>query len=165
MEDISYKKLTAEDWQQFQKIRLIFLKNEPQAAFTTHAVASKLSQQDFEDDLNNPEHIYWGAIYENEIVSIAGVHKENSKWILKSVYTLVKARGNKIMQQMISNVIASITELDPTSEIWLKVTTTQTAAIKVYTNLGFNIHEVLHHQKLGDGNFYDMYKMRYTLDK
>jgi hypothetical protein len=90
IENLIYKKLTADNWLEFRSIRLDFLKNEPQAAVVTYSITSNLSQQDFENDLSNPDHVYWSAIYENHIVSIAGAKKENNQWVLKSINRLFR---------------------------------------------------------------------------
>lgn len=158
---VVYRQLSSHDWQQFHKIRLIFLKNEPQAAFTTYKIARQKSQQELINDIEHNDSIFWGAFQQDEIVSIAGARKENDKWILKSIYTIEEARGNKLMQNLIKLLLNALSQLDSKLEIYLRVTVTQFAAISIYQKLGFSVIETTHDEKLGDGKLYSMHTMKY----
>lgn len=160
--NIIISQLPESAWQQYKSIRLKAVESDPQAFGCTLKEELMRSDAEWKHFLNN----MWFAITEdNKLVSMIGLlqdtgDKNKHRAALISFWVDPTYRGHEIGKKLIET-IQKIAYEKNISKLYLQVTTTQSAAIKLYTLFGFEaIGTFKKHSKNEDRNlFFDQLLM------
>lgn len=152
--------LTVKDWEQFKQIRLKALQTDPQAFFVTYEKELETSDEEWQNKLQKPTHMYVGATEGDRIIGIAGSFTKDTldEWILISMYVDSEFRGKGIGEQLIDTVLNMVREKKG-KRLSLLVNENMTSAVRLYEKIGFEIVETVPDQTVGDGSVVSEYRM------
>jgi ribosomal protein S18 acetylase RimI-like enzyme len=158
------KRVTSADWQEYKKIRLEALKNEPQAFGSSYNRESERTESEWQnklaksEDLNGTSFSY-AALREGVFVAIGGAYQDNNKqWNIIAVYTKKEFRGQGLGQKVFESIINEL-KARKIKKAYLCVNTLQVAAQALYKKNGFVVKRIIKDQLLGDGKYYDEVEM------
>ncbi len=166
-ENIEITNLKPEEWQDYKKLRLESLQNEPQAFGSS-----------YEDNLQKPDE-YWKMRLENVfakkdfllfakkngvLVGMVGAmiddsHLSNAAVI--SMYVKKEARGKGVAKKLIVDLLNQL-RLNGIQKVELAVNKEQTAAVLLYKKLGFTVFKE-EESMMGDGKYYKELSMELAI--
>lgn len=159
MDSINLFKL--EQWEEYKKIRLLSLKNEPKAFGSSYEEEIRFSDQRWRERLMDKDTLTLYCYENNAIVGTARSRITNNKANIIGVYVSPCSRGKGFSKKMMIFLIKELTYLN-INTLYLSVNKTQIPAINLYLKVGFKIIGE-EKTKMGDGIFYDEYLMEYKL--
>lgn len=135
--NITIEKASPDRWHEYRDIRLLALTSDPLAFASTYEEELLLTEANWRQRIGN----MFFALDNANIVGLVGlVRQENFASFhsghIVSLWVKPEYRGAKIAK----NLVGHIQELAPKlalRKLFLEVTTSQTAAINLYENLGF----------------------------
>jgi RimJ/RimL family protein N-acetyltransferase len=136
--------LTADDAAAYWTIRQEALESEPEA-FSSDAEEHRLTTvSDAAANLGSDPatRFMLGAFAENELVGIAGFHREQKrktrhKGNVVGVFVAQWTRGHGIGRMMMQVLLDRARRIEGVEQVVLSVTTRMTAAVRLYRSLGF----------------------------
>lgn len=156
------KKINKTDWLKYKEIRLEALKNEPSAFGSSYDDISSRTDSEWQDLFIKKEDdglFYYSVLFDNEFIAIGGAFKDkNGEWNVIAIYTRNKFRGLGVGTILMKGIVAEF-EKRGIQKIYLRVNTSQVAAISLYNKLGFKIIKTVNNQLLGDGKLYNEFEM------
>jgi ribosomal protein S18 acetylase RimI-like enzyme len=151
--------VTPNDWKKFREIRLAGLRTDPQAFGGNLTEEAERKEPEWRRRLESPDRFFIAAEENDAFISMAGSKQVGDKsWILVAVHTLPQARGRKIAQKLIGEVINECRKRGA-DRMELMVNTDQKDAVHIYEKAGFKIIKTLQDEKMGDGNLHDEFVM------
>ena len=165
---MTVKRLTSSDWQEYKKIRLEALKNEPQAFGGSYNKENKRTESEWQNKLAKSEDLngtsfFYVTLKEGVFVAIGGAYQDNNKqWNIVSIYTKKEVRGQGLGQVILKSIINEL-GARKIKKAYLCVNTLQIAAQALYKKNGFVIKQIIKDQLLGDGKYYDEVEMSIDL--
>ena len=158
-ENISFKKVSPDDWQKFRDIRLNGLQNDPQAFGGVFENESQESEVYWRERFSNPERLFYVAEENGLFVATAGSKKiDEDNWMITAVYVLPEYRGKHISEALVNQIIVEVKNLGA-KKASLMVNAVQEGAVYIYKKMGFETVKTEKEQKFGDGKTYDVYYM------
>ena len=152
--------LTSADAEDYWKLRLEALQQNPEAFATTYedAIARQDPLKRVATNLDSSASITLGAYVENELVGVMTLAKEDlekmrHKVNLFAVYVTPLMRGHKIGDALLSEVIQAAKQLPGVEKINLTVVTSNKAAIHLYEKQGFKSYG-LESKAMKNGDIY-----------
>ena len=162
------RRLTADDAEQYQSLRLFALRESP-TAFSAS----------YEDELDRPlESVgamladgggsMFGA-FDGSLIGTAGIEREaerNSRHcgFVHSVYVRPEARGHGVSRQLLLETLAHARTIPGLRQLRLVVTASNVEAVALYRSLGFQPWGYLPEAILVGGAYYDDLHMWLILD-
>lgn len=163
-ENISFKKVTSDDWKKFREIRLKGLQTDPQAFGETFENESQKNEDYWKEKFLNPEQCFYVAEEGGEFIATTGSKKiAEDNWMIIAVYVSPEFRGKNISQELINRIIDEAKN-NGAVKVSLMVNPIQKSAVRLYEKMGFKIVKIEKDQKMGDGRSYDEYYMEKVAD-
>ena len=168
--NVEFVQASESDWESFRDIRLKALLTDPEAFGGTYEKYSKLSQQDWESILSDPNSEWFAAKEGAKFVAMAGVYYPREENLphhafIKAVYSDPDYRGKGIGESLLKDIIEKL-KVDPNiTNVQLGVRGSQQEAIKMYHNLGFSILDVYKNSVRINGQDQDGLKMELVFGK
>jgi ribosomal protein S18 acetylase RimI-like enzyme len=168
MDNIKIIKLPSERWEEYKKIRLEALKNEPVAFAASFEEKTSKPDQYWQDQLAKfniaEEDSVLFAEINGELVGMAGWYRNNSEKLkhtatINSIYVKPEYRRKGIASELINEVISELSVKEEIIRLDLNVNTQNERAVKLYQKLGFEIVGTLHKEVFVDEIYYDEYEM------
>jgi len=163
--------LNTEDAGEWLRLRLEALKHDPEAFSASLEEYESLSVEEVKRRLwSSADAFVVGATENNRLMGMAGFYREQGSksrhkgrvWV---VYVSPGARGKGVGRGMMQKLLERATKVNGVEQVLISVTSTQTAAIKLYRSLGF---EPFGREPLAlkvGGKFIDEEYMAMRLDK
>ncbi|MCL4451235.1 MAG: GNAT family N-acetyltransferase [Candidatus Thermoplasmatota archaeon] len=153
---ITIRRLPADRWQDFRKIRLEALETEPYAFLSSSTDEEKFPETTWRERIVN--HIF--ALNGSEVIGMIGLifrSREKQKHIadIFSFYVRREFRDRGIGNLLLIEAINFISSSGGISKIELSVVSDQKAAIKVYEKNGFRHAGILAREMFVNGHFHD----------
>jgi ribosomal protein S18 acetylase RimI-like enzyme len=150
--------LTADDAAEFSRLRLEALEAEPEAFASSPEDHRAMSLDEIRSRLAGARGVSFvaGAFLDGKLVGTAGFYREERQkqrhrghvW---GVYVTANARGQGIARQLMETLVERAREMEGVEQVQLSVTTTQTAAVRLYRALGFRSYGIEPRaQKIGE---------------
>ncbi|MAS38173.1 MAG: hypothetical protein CL610_29520 [Anaerolineaceae bacterium] len=160
--------LTADDWQAYKAIRLEALRNAPQAFGSTYA-----------DNMKHPDSFWRGRLeeaaagerswllfarHEDQLVGLIGAFNDDDPTAVQiiSMYITPAFRGQGVASALMSAILNILQQQARFQVARLTVNAEQTAAVRLYERLGFEI-EKTEWLPAGDSQFHDIHTMAKAL--
>lgn len=165
---MTVKRVTSSDWQEYKKIRLEALKNEPQAFGSSYNKENERTESEWQNKLAKSEDLngisfFYAILKEGVFVAIGGAYQDNNKqWNIIAIYTKKEVRGQGLGQEIFKSIINEL-KARKIKKAYLCVNTLQIAAQALYKKNGFVIKQIIKDQLLGDGRYYDEVEMSIDL--
>ena len=135
--------LTADDAEDWWRLRLEALRDDPKAFSSSVEEHQKLAIDEVRRRLNgNADSFVVGAFEERRLVGIAGFHHESGlksrhKGRIWGVYLTPSYRAQGVGRKMLEALLQRAATVNGLEQVQLSVTATQTAALALYRSLGF----------------------------
>jgi ribosomal protein S18 acetylase RimI-like enzyme len=136
--------LTAEDANQWWRLRLEALERDPQAFSASTDQHQRLSLDDVRNRLGAgaQDSFVVGALQDGRLEGTAGFYRETGpktrhKGRIWGVYVTPEKRRGGIGRKLLQLLLDRARAIDGLDQIHLSVTTTQTAAAQLYRSMGF----------------------------
>ncbi|MFX3675010.1 MAG: N-acetyltransferase family protein [Paenisporosarcina sp.] len=136
--------LTSDDAENYWKLRLEALQQNPEAFATTYedAITRKDPVTRVANNLESPSSTTIGAYVEEDLVGVMTLSNEDIKKLqhrvnLFAVYVTPRMRGKNIGAALLKEVIQTAKQLPGVEKMNLSVVTSNTAAIYLYEKFGF----------------------------
>jgi ribosomal protein S18 acetylase RimI-like enzyme len=136
--------LTAEHANEWSRLRLEALKGDPEAFSSSVEEHHALAPGEIKRRLGSSaeDSFVVGAFEDDRLVGIAGFFREKGpktrhKGRIWGVYVTPEHRGRGVARQMFRKILERAERIEGVEQILISVTTTQTAAAKLYRSLGF----------------------------
>ncbi|MGP0018274.1 MAG: N-acetyltransferase family protein [Candidatus Sulfotelmatobacter sp.] len=136
--------LTADDANEWWKLRLEALEREPEAFSASPDEHRALSQNDVAKRLGSADgdSFVMGAFDYGSLIGMAGFHRETGpksrhKSRIWGVYVTSERRGQGVGRRLLEAILERTTRNEGVEQILISVTATQTAAAALYRSLGF----------------------------
>lgn len=168
MDNIKIIKLPVGRWEEYKKIRLEALKNEPTAFAASYDEKSKKEDEYWQNQLKKfqvaEEDSMWFAEVSNELIGLSGWYRSNTEKLrhaasIYAVYIKPAFRGKGIAKKLIKKVMEELQTKPEIIRFDLNVNTKNANAVELYKKLGFEIVGTLHKEMYIDGEYYDEYEM------
>lgn len=167
-EEIKIINLPPERWQDFKKVRIQALKNDPQAFGESVEDALKKSDELYRQRAKSgydgiETWLVFAEAEKNTLVGMMGAYKKTETQAnIFGVYVAPEFRGKGISKKLFLNLIDRIKTNDKITTLELMVNKKQTTALKLYESYGFKItgEESI---KLGDGNIHQEFIMQKSI--
>ncbi|MDD2516086.1 MAG: N-acetyltransferase [Candidatus Gracilibacteria bacterium] len=162
MKEIIFRKIKPKDWQEYKKIRLEALQEEPIAFGASYE--EKIIENENNWKISIKKSSIFFALDNDEIIGIMGYWFETNlktKHIAKifGVYLKEKYRKKGIGDKFLKFILKQIIQNKEIKKIALAVNTKQKGAIKLYEKNGFEIVGKLKNELFYSGQFYDEFLM------
>ena len=156
-------RVTKDEWEKLKDLRLRALADSPRAFGSTLEGTKDKPEETW---LKQIENTYTYAIEaEGQFVALAVFRKDDDGvWTINGVWTDPKFRRRGLSKKLFSEILKQAEELS-VKTIELSVNATQSDAIELYKQSGFEIVETREDQLMGDGNTYNEYIMRMNLNQ
>jgi ribosomal protein S18 acetylase RimI-like enzyme len=161
---VTVRQLAPSEWEANKRLRLEALEREPQAFGTSYSEAAQKSDTYWQQRLEQVE-VGQGswmlfALKAGVCIGMAGAYTTGvGKVDIISVYVTGRERGRGISRMLMEALTQQISE-DPSVEVMsLTVNRDQSAAVALYTALGFVIVGETS-SEMGDGRIHDEYMMQ-----
>jgi ribosomal protein S18 acetylase RimI-like enzyme len=136
--------LTAEDADQWWRLRLEALESDPEAFSSSIDEHHRLSLQDVRDRLGSgpQDSFVVGALQDGRLAGMAGFYRETGpktrhKGRIWGVYVTPEKRQGGIGRRLLQRLLERARAMDGLDQIHLSVTTPQAAAARLYRSMGF----------------------------
>lgn len=157
---------SSDDWKKVKNLRLEALQNDPQAFGASYEEQSQRTDDEWKERTQrtigeSKEEILVVAEDGDVFVGMIGAFpKDSTKWIIKAMYVSPQYRGKGVSKKLVEEILKQLDADKRIGTLELSVNTRQEAAVKLYSEFGFDVVETLEKQKLGDGKEYDEFIMR-----
>jgi ribosomal protein S18 acetylase RimI-like enzyme len=161
---MTVKRIISSDWQEYKKIRLEALKNEPQAFGSSYAKENERTEIEWQNKLAKSEDLngtsfFYAVSKSGLFVAVGGAYQDNNKqWNIVAIYTKKEVRGQGLGQRVFKSIINEL-KARKIKKAYLRVNTLQVAAQALYEKNGFVIKQIIKDQLLGDGKYYNEVEM------
>ena len=174
---MNIRQLSEKDWKEYWRLRLIALKNHPEAFGASYEEYANQTDEYLYDRFANSylspaeESVIFGAFDDSRLVGVMGIvreknRKQRHKATVWGVYVEDSYRGQGVAQQLMSEVIHVGEKWDGVLQLMLSAEKNNLSAVKLYTSFGFEEYGVEPRFSLIDGVFYDeMYMIKYLSGK
>ncbi|BBN99918.1 MULTISPECIES: GNAT family N-acetyltransferase [Sporolactobacillus] len=140
---VTFRVLTAEDAEQYQKLRLEALIKNPEAFASDFDTERSKTISQIRDDLSKKHVMTVGGFDGEKLVAIASLDREKLPKMehranLTSVYVSDEYRGQRLSKRIINYIIEQVKK-QGISKIYLYVMTHNEPAIRAYKKMGFTI--------------------------
>lgn len=157
---ISVRQLTVADAAAFRQLRLLGLEESPEAFGSSFAVENDRTVESFADWIERG-HIV-GAFADESLVGVAAFYvmtgaKTEHRGTIWGVYVHPGARGQGVARGVLEAVIAHART--KVLQVHLSVTSTNSAALRLYEKLGFSTYGIEPRALRVDGRFLDKHLM------
>lgn len=159
---MDYRLLEKTEAQDYQKIRLESLQNNPEAFASTYEREAVFTLEKIESRVARTNNSFLlGAFDEENLVGIVGFIKETSKKIqhkgfIYGMYVTPDYRGKGIAKELMVRVVQHAKEtFDDLEIITLSIVTNNVEARGLYLSLGFEIYGYEKHALKLDDQYYD----------
>ncbi len=157
---IEFRKLTRQDMAAYKELRLLGLKESPYAFGSSLEEEQEKSEDEFFRMASNIYII--GAFKENKLIGVAGIYKDTGvkrrhRATIWGVYTHPEFRGQSIGKRLIDEILSHIPA--EVEQIHLGTWEHNHAAIKIYTDSGFETYGLDKNALRWDGKDYHELKM------
>lgn len=135
--------LNADDAGEWLRLRLEALKGDPEAFGASFEEYQALSPEEVKRRLwSNSDAFVVGAVEDGRLVGVAGFYRDQGlksrhKGHVWGVYVTPAARGKKLGRTLMETILERGRSVRGVEQILISVTSTQTAAMKLYRSLGF----------------------------
>ncbi len=158
------KMVAPDDWMKFRDIRLAGLQTDPQAFSGNLGEEAERKEPDWRKRLESADRFYFAAEERGSFVSIAGAKEIGGKsWMLVAVHTLPRARGRKLAQRLVEEVVDECKRRG-SDRVELMVNVDQKDAVHLYEKSGFKTVKLTKDEKMGDGKLHDEFLMERLLE-
>ena len=157
--------LTPEDAAAFQALRLRGLQKCPEAFASSYEEEVSTLPAEIEKRLKpRSDSAIVGAFQEGKLVALTGVQRESMaklahKAFIWGVYVAPEARGNGVGSMVVSHALNHASETLGVRQVNLGVNTKNTAAVALYTKLGFAQYGLERGFLVLAGELHDEYQM------
>ncbi len=167
------RQLSEKDWKEYWRLRLIALKNHPEAfgaSYDDYVLQTDDYLYDrFVNSYLSPieENVIFGAFDGTQLVGVMGIAREKNrkqrhKATVWGVFVDDAYRGQGVAQNLMSEVIQLGKKWDGVLQLMLSAEKNNTAAINLYLSFGFVEYGVEPRFSMIDGIFYDeLYMIKY----
>ena len=136
--------LTPDDASEYWKLRLEALQGDPEAFSSSAEEHHSLTLEEVSKRIgaDDGDKFIVGAIENNQLAGTAGFYrgtgpKSRHKGHIWGVYMTPRLRGRGVGKRMMQEVLERAAAIEGVEQVLLAVTTTQTAASRLYRSLGF----------------------------
>lgn len=127
-----------DDWQDFKKIRLEALQEEPQAFGSSYAKESVYTDEKWQESFSKPDVAIVIAKETDKPVGMIGYHlKNNSDAHIWGMFVSKDYRNKGIGKMLLEKLIDQAKQILQVQKISLDVNPEQVTAVKLYSSLGF----------------------------
>jgi ribosomal protein S18 acetylase RimI-like enzyme len=157
--------LTPEDAAVFQALRLRGLKECPEAFASSYEEEVGTRPEEIAKRLEpKPDSAIVGAFREDKLVALTGVQREGMaklahKAFIWGVYVAPETRGSGVGSRVVSHALSYASETLGVRQVNLGVNTKNTAAVALYSKLGFTQYGLERGFLLLAGELHDEYQM------
>lgn len=151
-----------QDAKQYRDLRFEALQTVPEAFASSYKEEKGLSVADIQRKFQTEESFTYGAFTDQQLMGVITLYKEahyklQHRVHIGAMYVSPSQRGSGIGSALMKEAIAKAKELPGIEQIYLAVVSTNTAAKKMYTSLGFEVFGTEKRGlKLGEGHYYDV---------
>ena len=138
--------LTASDASEYWRLRLEALEGDPEAFSASVEEHRSLSLEEVRRRLGSEggDQFVVGAVQEGRLIGTAGFYREKNlktrhKGRIWGVYVTPASRGAGVGKKMLQRVLERVAQMQGLEQVLLSVAATQTAAMRLYYALGFEI--------------------------
>ena len=138
--------LTGDDASEYWRLRLESLEGDPEAFSASALEHRSLSLEEVRKRLGfeGSDQFVVGAVHEGRLIGTAGFYREKNlktrhKGRIWGVYVTPASRGAGVGKRMLQKALEHAAELEGVEQVLLSVAATQTAAIRLYCALEFEI--------------------------
>lgn len=161
------RKIEADEWQKYKKIRLEALKNDPHAFGSSYKEEIKRTDDEWKNraksaSADNSKKMFVGIPKnDDEFLAIGGAYTENNpeEWHIMAIYVSPEHRGQGIGKVLMDEIIKVMKSRGDVKRLILRVNVAQEAAVHLYRSFGFKIVDTLKNESFGGCYFYDEYEM------
>ncbi len=135
--------LNADDASEWLRLRVEALKGDPEAFGASLEEYQSLSVEEVKRRLwSNSDAFVVGAVEDAKLVGTAGFYRDQGpksrhKGHVWGVYVTPAARGKKVGRILMERLLERARAVKGVEQVLISVTSTQTAAMKLYRSLGF----------------------------
>lgn len=151
--------LNEQDIEEFRNLRLLGLKESPEAFGADHEEFAAVPLEDLSRRLAGEDRFIMGA-FEPDLVGIAGFYRRPGKKVrhtgeIWGVYVSPNSRGKRIARSLMEELIEKAKRCDGLERLVLTVVTRNKNAKKLYEALGFTLYGTDRNSLNVDGQRYD----------
>lgn len=149
----------------YRGLRLEALQDSPDAFATTYEDEIKKSLEDYRDRLSRKDFCTFGAFDDGQLVGVVSLIREQARKLrhrssIVAMYVTPEGRRKRVGKNLMQSAIQYAKQIEGIEQIYLSVVTTNTAAIKLYHSLGFEIFGTEKRAlKSSDSTYWDEYHM------
>ncbi|WP_404332653.1 GNAT family N-acetyltransferase [Mesobacillus maritimus] len=141
---MNIRKLGVQDAENYLKIRLTALKNNPEAFGSSFEEEKDRPVEMYEQRLSSEESITYGAFLHNQLVGTVTLMREKyvkfrHRASIVGMYVDPENRGSGIGRLLLIEAINQAKTIGEIEQLNLSVVTTNEPAKKLYTSLGFEV--------------------------
>lgn len=134
--------LTSNDVKEYRKLRLEALQRNPNVFANTYEEELKQSTELYENRFNAPTSVTFGAFVDNKICGNVTLVQETLTKLkhranIVAMYVDPEQRGSGIGKALLTRAVETAREMKEIEQLYLMVASENTAAIKLYSSLGF----------------------------
>jgi RimJ/RimL family protein N-acetyltransferase len=158
---MNIRKLTPQDAPDFQRLRLIGLRDEPSAFASSYEEEKGRSLAAIEAQLaDSPDHAIFGAFANDELVGVValgreGMHKLAHKGYIWGMFVASSGRQQGVARLLMQQAISMARSVPGLRQLNLGVNANNKAAIRLYESLGFKAFGFEAGAMLIDGMLHD----------
>lgn len=155
------RRIGAEEWRKYKRIRLEALRHDPQAFASSYEREAARTDEDWQSRIAAATGEFIGVESGGDFLAIGGAYAENDagEWNVVAIYVSPEHRGQGLGRILMEGIIGIMKDRGDVRRLVLDVNVKQTAAIGLYESCGFRKAETKKDQLMGDGNRYDEYEM------
>jgi ribosomal protein S18 acetylase RimI-like enzyme len=153
--------LTADDAAEWSRLRLEALRQDPAAFSSSVEEHESLPVEEVKRRLDgHGDSFVVGAFEESQLFGMAGFHRETGpktrhKGRVWGVYVTAAKRGQGVGRQMMQALLQRAAGIPGVEQVFLSVTSSQTAALSLYRSLRFQIFGTEPRALYVEGHFID----------
>ncbi|WP_102693626.1 GNAT family N-acetyltransferase [Rummeliibacillus pycnus] len=146
----------------YRGLRLEALQDSPDAFATTYEDEIKKSLEDYRDRLSRKD---FCTFDDGQLVGVVSLIREQARKLrhrssIVAMYVTPEGRRKRVGKNLMQSAIQYAKQIEGIEQIYLSVVTTNTAAIKLYHSLGFEIFGTEKRAlKSSDSTYWDEYHM------
>jgi ribosomal protein S18 acetylase RimI-like enzyme len=138
--------LTGNDASEYWRLRLEALEGDPEAFSASAQEHRTLSSDEVRRRLGSEggDQFVVGALQGGQLIGTAGFYREKNlktrhKGRIWGVYVTPARRGTGVGKRMLQTILKRVEEMEDLEQVLLSVAATQTAAFRLYCDLGFEL--------------------------